>query len=362
MIGAAVLQLYAGLAASSLAALDDYVVAAAGYTAGSLAGLVYIVTRVHPDGIDAVSRGMALNGLIAVLVPAIALALRARRESMPATAVRPIGLSFTARVAELGVGVSLPLALQAVYLVCLPFAGREGTGAVTSFGYAYLIGSAIVAVSASSLGLVTSVPLTRAGIDPAGAVRHIVASSWPAVIVMAGAAGVFGIAGERIMHVVLGANYGSNVGAELGRLIVVLAPWVLASVGVSVAFPLIFVVDRGRLLPLIAVCAVAIHVPLAFLGQVAGGLDGLEVALAVTTLGLLAALLAVLHALRDTAKGLAGASLTAAAVAAVAFVPPALLLTALLQLRRVSPSTSVLVAAIRPRGLVTAWRYLHQLG
>ena len=69
MILAAVLQLYAGLAASTLAALDDYVVAAAGYAAGSVVGLAYILARVHPDGIDAVARGMALNGVIAVSIP-----------------------------------------------------------------------------------------------------------------------------------------------------------------------------------------------------------------------------------------------------------------------------------------------------
>ena len=59
-------------------------------------------------------------------------------------------------------GVSLPLALQAIYVVSLPLAAREGVGAVTSFGFAYLAASAVVAVTASSLGLVTSVPLTRA--------------------------------------------------------------------------------------------------------------------------------------------------------------------------------------------------------
>ena len=281
---------------------------------------------------------------------------------MPVTAVRPIGLSFTARIAELGVGVSLPLALQAVYLVCIPLAGREGTGAVTSFGYAYLIGSAIVAVTASSLGLVTSVPLTRAGIDAVTAARHIVSSSWLAVIVIGGVAGVFGLAGERIMRAILGARYGSHVGSELGRLIVVLSPWALATVGVTVAFPLIFVVGRGRLLPLIAVGALAVHVPFAVLGQTVGGLDGLEVALAITTLAMLVALLTVLHGLRDTAGGLVAAALTVSAVAAVAFVPPTFLLSRAGAAGWGLALYVVMLALIRPRGLVTAWRYLHQLG
>ena len=136
---------------------------------------------------------------------------------MPAAALRPVGVSFAARMAELGIGVSLPLALQAIYVVCLPFASREGTGATTSFGYAYLIGSAIVAVTASSLGLVTSVPLTRDGIDAAGVARHVVSSSWLAVIAIGGVVSVFGIAGERILRAVLGPDYGASVGTELGR-------------------------------------------------------------------------------------------------------------------------------------------------
>jgi hypothetical protein len=362
MIGAAVLQLYAGIAASSLAALDDYVTAAAGYTVGSIAGLAYIVWRIHPDGIAAVSHGMALNGAIAVAVPSAALALRARREEMPIAAVRPAGISFTARMRELGVGVALPLALQAVYLVCIPLAGREGTGGVTSFGYAYLIGSAVVAVTASSLGLVTSVPLTRAGVDGLRAAVHLVSSSWIAVLVIGAVAGVFGLAGGQIVHGVLGSGYGATVGSELGRLVVVLTPWMLASVGVSVAFPLMFVAERGRALPVIAGVALAAHVPLALLGQVAGGLDGLEVALAVTTAGMLVAMLVFLDALRPVSRGLLVAAATVAAVAAVTFAPAGVVLGRSGAAACGLALYLVVLALIRPPGLRGAWRYLHQLG
>jgi hypothetical protein len=362
MIGAAVLQLYAGLAASSLAALDNYVISAAGYAAGSVAGLVYILARVHADGIGAVYRGMAVNGSIALLVPAAALVLRARREAMPVGAVRPVGVSFGGRIVELGRGVALPLALQGVYLICLPLAAREGTGSVTSFGYAYLIGSALVAVTASSLGLVTSVPLTRVGIDGARAVLHVVSSSWLAVLVIGAVSGVFAVAGEQVVRGLLGHDYGATVGSQLGRLVAVLAPWAIASVGVSVAFPLVFVVERARVLPLVAVVALVAQVPLALLGQTVGGLDGLELALAATTLGILTALLAVLDAVRGAVRGLAIAALTVVAVALLAFVPPAFLLS------RVGAALcgllvyAALLAAIRPRGLRVAWRYLHQLG
>ena len=172
MVLAAVGQLYAGLAASALAALDDYRSAAFGFAVGSIAGLGFILLRVEPDGIVALSWGMALNGAIALFVPALALAVRARREGMPGGAARPRGASAASRLAELGRGVALPLALQAIYLVSIPFSAREGVGAVTSFGYAYLVASALVAVTASSLGLVTAVPLTRSGLDAGRVARH----------------------------------------------------------------------------------------------------------------------------------------------------------------------------------------------
>ena len=73
MVPAAVAHLFAGLAASGLAALDDYATAALGYAAGSAAGLALILTRVGDDGIVAVW-GMALNGAIALLVPTAGLA------------------------------------------------------------------------------------------------------------------------------------------------------------------------------------------------------------------------------------------------------------------------------------------------
>ncbi len=145
----------------------------------------------------------------------------------------------------MGSGIALPLALQAIYLVCLPLAAREGDGALTTFGFAYLISSAVVAVTASSLGLVTAVPLARAGIDAARTTRHVVASAWIALVVIGAAAGVFALAGGQIAQALLGSSYSSDVGAELGRLVVVFSLWAVVSVGVSVTFPLVFVAGHG---------------------------------------------------------------------------------------------------------------------
>ena len=159
MVPAAALHLFAGLSASGLAALDDYAVAASGYAAGSVAGLALILVRVEPDGIIAVAWGMTLNAAIAFVVPAAVLVSRAVRTRMPRRAVRPTGQPLRARLGAFVAAAALPIALQMLYVVCLPFAGRLGTGAVTSFGYAYLAAASLVTVTAFSLGLVTSAPL-----------------------------------------------------------------------------------------------------------------------------------------------------------------------------------------------------------
>jgi O-antigen/teichoic acid export membrane protein len=361
MIVAGLGQFAAGLLASALAALDDYVVAAAGYITGSAAGLVLILLRIDEDGTSAVAWGMALNAVIATAIPAVWLARRARSEAMPRGAARAELTGTGRRLVELLSGAALPLALQGVYLVCLPFAAREGVGAVTSFGYAYLIAAAVVGITASSLALVTSVPLTRAGLDPGRVARHVDASSWLALVVVAATAGVFAVAGQKIVEGVLGPAYGENVGSQIGQLVVALAPFMVVSVALSVTFPLLFVAERGARLPLIAGAVLAVHIPLALLAQVVAGLWGLALALAVSTGLALAAMLVLLDALRATLADLLTATVVVGVAAAAIFALCAWLLgpAPAAALALVVYAGAVLV--FRPPGLVRSWAYLRAL-
>ncbi len=361
MLLAGTLQFTAGLLASALAALDDYVVAAVGYIGGSIAGLALILVRVEQDGTVAVAWGMALNAAIATLVPALWLVRRARSEAMPATAARASFGSTGGRLLELLSGAALPFALQAVYLVCLPLAAREGVGAVTSFGYAYLLASAVVAVTASSLGLVTSVPLTRTGLDPGRVARHVDASSWLALVVVAATAGVFAVAGADLVERVLGASYSHDVGSQIGQLVVALAPFMVVSVALSVTFPLVFIARRTGRLPLIAGVVFLVHVPLAVAGQVVAGLWGLSLALAVSTALALALMLVLLDALRETVGDLVTATVVVGATAAAIFALGAIFLEppAAATLALIAYLGTVLV--VRPRGLVRSWDYLRAL-
>jgi O-antigen/teichoic acid export membrane protein len=361
MVVAGIGQFVAGLLASALAALDDYVVAAAGYVTGSVVGLVLILLRIDADGTIAVAWGMALNAAIATLVPAVWLVRRARSEAMPAAAARADLGRTGGRLLELLSGAALPFALQAVYLVCLPLAAREGVGAVTSFGYAYLIAAGLVGVTASSLGLVTSVPLTRVGLDPGRVARHVDASSWLALVVVAATAGVFAVAGSEIVGRVLGSSYEEDVGSQIARLVVAFAPYMVVAVALSVTFPLMFIAGRVRRLPLVGAVVLLVHVPLAIAGQVIAGLWGLSIALAVSTALALALMLVMLDALREAVGDLLTATVVVGATAAAIFALGAALLdpAAAAALALVAYVGTVL--AVRPRGLVRSWDYLRAL-
>jgi hypothetical protein len=355
MVPAAIAQLYAGLAASVLAALDDYGTAAFGYAAGSVASVTVILLRVDADGISAVAWGMFVNAAISLGVPvAVLLARTGAQVHLELTGAR-------GRLALFVRGVTLPLALQGLYVVCLRFAGEVGVGQLTSFSYAYLLASAFVAVTASSLSLVSSVPLTRTGIDGLRAGRHVVNISWLALTIVAGAAGVFAVSGEALLRLALGDAFSGDVGSELGRLVVYLSLWMVASVGLSVAYPLLFVRGRGRFVPLLSIGGLLAHVPIAWAGYRLLGLPGVAVALGVTTAAVLGVLLSMLSftCLECVARGLVEASAFTGLAAALSFGVAALLLPPAAAGLMGLLAYVALLGLLRPGGLREAWRYVH---
>lgn len=361
LVAAALAQLFAGLAASALAALDDYRTAALGYAGGSVLGLVFILSRIDETGIDAVVRGVALNGFVAVAVPWLVLAFRARRSQSGRRVVQADLRRPGVRLGVLLAGIAFPLGLQAAYLVCLPFAADEGEGAVTSLGFAYIAGSAVITITSSALALVTSVPLTRAGLDPGRVTRHVVSSAWIGFIAVAVTTGVFALVGPQLAEEVLGGAYGDAVGRELGRLVVTLAPWMLVTVGIVAAFPLAFVVGRGRALPLAAVTVVGAQLPLAWVGDAIAGVYGLAVALAISTCVGLVLVLRILGAARVALVGLGATAAVVSALAMVSFVPPGLLLApGVAALTGAGLFVTVLLVT-RPAGLRSGWSYLRAL-
>jgi len=352
IVPSAVAQIYGGLVASALAALDDYGWAAIGFALGSVAGVVLTLALVG-HGVVAFGWGLALNGAASLAIPLIPLLAR-----------RGIGWPDArawGRLLELGEGVALPVALQGLYLVAYRFASGLGTGRATTFSYAYLIAAFLVSVTAASAALVATVPFAREGSSPVRVARHVVAISWLSLAVVAAAAGVFALAGETVVSRVLGSSYGGGTGAELGRLVVYLVPWMVASVAVTVAYPLVFVRGRAHWLPALAGGVLLAQVLVEWGARAAFGLAGVAVGLGLTTALVLAVLLASLGAAVPAARGVALAAVVCGVVAVACFGLPRLVVGPVAAAGVGLVAYVVVLAVWRPPGLRHAWAYMRSL-
>jgi len=354
LVAAGFLQLVAALAASALAARDSYEVAALAYAAGAVVALV-LFAALHSHGEVSLAWALTANGAVTAAIPLGALG------RMGVLGMRARGGSL-ARLGRLATGAAVPIALQAMFVVALRFAAGLGTGKATSLNYAYLIAAVLVVATASSVALISSAPLTRRGIDVEEAITHVVHSSWLSLALIAAAAGVFALAGGKVVGPILGGAYGGEVGRELGRLVAYLAPWMVVSVAFTLTFPLLFVLERARGLVAIAVVGLAVSVPIVLAGRELAGLAGIAGALAVSTGLVLAALLVAVSggALWRTAAELGRLALQVAVLAALAF-GLASLLGGFAGAAVGLVAYAALLAALRPRGLREAWSYVRAL-
>jgi hypothetical protein len=355
LVAAGFLQLVAALAASALAARDSYEVAALAYSAGAVVALV-LFAALHSHGEVSLAWALTANGAVTAAIPLAALGRMG-----VLTGMRVHGGSL-ARLGRLATGAAVPIALQAMFVVALRFAAGLGAGKATSLNYAYLIAAVLVVATASSVALISSAPLTRRGIDVEEAISHVVHSSWLSLALIAAAAGVFALAGGRVVGPILGGAYGGEVGRELGRLVAYLAPWMVVSVAFTLTFPLLFVLERSRGLVAIAVVGLAVSVPIVLAGRELAGLAGIAGALAVSTGLVLAALLVAVSggALWRTTTELGRLALQVAALAALAF-GLASLLGGFAGAAVGLVAYAALLAALRPRGLREAWSYVRAL-
>jgi hypothetical protein len=229
--------------------------------------------------------------------------------------------------------------------------------------YAYFVAAALVSVTASSLGMVSSVPLARAALSPARASRHVVSMSLVSFAAVAAAAGVFALVGDRLVQAALGPAYEGDPGGEIGRLIVLLGPWMAVSIGVTITFPMLFVAARDRRLPLLAVAALALHVAFTWAAVEAFELDGTAVALTVSTLAVLVALLLLLspQVLAAGSRGLALGAFVTGGLALAAFGVAAAVLPAAAAAVLGAMLFAGLLLAARRLGLQEAWGYLRTL-
>lgn len=257
--------------------------------------------------------------------------------------------------------MALPFALQGIFVIAYRFATGLGTGRGTTFSYAYLIAAFLVAVTAASIALVATVPFARTGASPERVARHVVAATWLSLSLVAAAAGVFALAGEPVVRRVLGGSYAGGSGAELGRLVVYLAPWMVGSVGVTVTYPLVFVGGLGRRLPMLAGAAVLAQLGIEWGARAAFGLAGVALGLGVTTVLVLLVLLHALGALGLALRGIAVAAAVCGLLALGSFGVAGLVAGPLLAAAIGLGAYAAAILLWRPQGLREAWRYVRAL-
>jgi putative peptidoglycan lipid II flippase len=360
LVPAAFLQLLAGLSASALAARDRYGAAALGFALGGLTSFLFFVLEADAHGLVALAWGLLLGGAVSLVVPLLGLLLvggriRHLRGAAP--------LEPRRRLSQLVVGVAVPFAVQGLYVIALRFAGGTGAGSVTSLSYAYLLAATFVSATAVSLSLISAAPLTRRGTDPAAAAEHVVHAAWISLAIVGAASGIVAVVGGRFITWALGGDYAGQVGEELGRLVVYLAPWMVGSAAFSIVYPLMFVMHRTRVLVPLALAAVLVDIPISIAGRAWGGLEGVAVALGISTLLLVFGLMAALgrRVLIPATVGLARLSLVVLAAAAIAFGGASLVFATIPAALLGLVVYAAILVGTRELGLLDAWHYVRAL-
>jgi hypothetical protein len=115
------------------------------------------------------------------------------------------------------------------------------------------------------------------------------------------------------------------------------------------------------MLPLLAVAALAVQVPIAWAGRSIAGLAGIAVGLAITTTIILVLLLLALDALVATLRGLLSAALVCGLTAAAIFGAASVVVSALPAAVIGFVAYAAVLGFWRPSGLRASWVYLRGL-
>jgi hypothetical protein len=358
LVLAAGLQLLAALAASALAARGSYEIAAFGYTVGAVAGVGLFAAVAAGSGVVGMAWGLALNGALSAGIPCLALVIRGELVRGSSWRMEP-----ARRMKLLMEGSALPAGLQVMYLISLRAAAGLGVGYATTFSYAYMAAAVLMMASASSLALVSIAPLTGRGISPEDVAGHVGRTTWLSTVPVFGGAVTFVLCASDVVPLLLGPAYRGEPARELAIVVIALAPWMLASIAVTLTFPLLFVIERRRVVFPVTAAVVVLYAPAAWIGRETLGLAGIALALAVATFLALASLLAAISigSLTRVAASLGGvvvwvglpavASLGAGSVMKRPVVGAAVGLSLF----------TLLLAILRPRGLREAVTYLRRL-
>ncbi|HEY2200964.1 MAG TPA: hypothetical protein VGH56_03675 [Solirubrobacteraceae bacterium] len=336
MAPAAGLQLVgAGLAVSGATRgrLDRVAVA---YMVSALAGLAGFFALRGPaaDLVLAWTVLIASTVLVAVLVPGVG-----------ATVHRPQRWGEVSRATlALVRSVLLPASFVVMYPLSLALAPSSRPGEITLFGLAFTACSYLAAFTAQALSMSDVLTFARLGPGASAERQALILRAFRySLLLAAPVLAIVATAGAPIVRALLPAD-SSGSHSYFGTFVLLLIPWLIATLGVWVTMPALLARFHGfggwRLLSAV-VSLIAVHVVSVLIGRAIAGFDGLVLALAVapavfTIVGLgIAAPGTVTRLIRPT--------LILVAAAAVSFAAPAL---ALLAVAGDTPAAGVAAALI----------------
>lgn len=310
---AAALQLFTGLAAAMLAALDDYMAAALAYVIGSLTAIVGVIALTPALGVNGVATATAIGASASAATVAFALAKRGWRPAPP-----PVNGHSLRTAGQLLLGAISLVAAQLVLVVSVAFAGATGTGNATLYSYSMMAIMLLTAALASPVSIVFA-PIVARTWDrkPASLVPMTIGAFRAGALLTGPAVAVLVLCGPQPAGYALSSVSGADIN-RIFDLILVLSPSLLGTILVMI--PLVAVFARRRFTALAAWSGVVVAGHTAALGAavaMGGSLMAVAAVTTVSSIGLIAVPLALIFG-----RG-AGAVLALAARAIAAFVLPA---------------------------------------
>jgi hypothetical protein len=269
--GAMVLQLFAAGAATVLAIHDRFHQIATAYVIGSVAGLA---TYLAVSGFAGeLSLAWSMFGMAVVTLSAMLPPLRGARARTETPPEQPPLLQATGRI--LG-RTFVYLVLNSLYLVTLAFASNYAAGDTTVLSYAYLFASYLVAGTGFAHGMSRIADLGRASLaERRRAARETVPPGFRySMLVIAGAFGFLLAAGAPGIGAVLPHTFSAADIEALRIFAALLFLWALAALVVNLLLPVLFALDRGRFVNLLAPGLGILHIALVGTGGALFGVYG----------------------------------------------------------------------------------------
>lgn len=268
------------------------------------------------------------------------------------TARPPLGARLVlSAIFELIRSIPLPASFVVMYPVSLALAPRDQPGQITLFGLAFTACSYLAGFTGQALSMADAVQLARLRPDDLDERRRFVVRAFRySLLLAAPGLGVAAVAGGPIVNALLPA--GSRGQGDFGLDILLLAPWLIATLGVWATLPALLSSPHrliGWRLGAAVLALVLVHVVAAVIGRALWGFDGIVLTMAVAPTVFVAA--ALRTAVPATAGRLARPAAVVVAASAVSFGLPELLIRSVAQPGAVAGILAGAVGAILYAGL-----------